>query len=71
MIINTIFKTPRPIAPVRCVLVLIILLKLLPRSQIMPPRPINEEIFYPDHIETSSPVISVKLLVPTELEYFH
>ena len=33
------------------------LLKLLPRSQIKTPRPMNEQVFYPDHKETLSPVI--------------
>ena len=41
------------------------------RSLIMPPRPINEQIFYPGHTETLSPVIFGKLLIPSELEYFH
>ena len=34
-----------------------ILLKVSPRSQIMPPGPITENVFYPGHRETLSPVI--------------
>ena len=46
------------------------LLKLSPRSQTMPPRPINELFFFPGHKETLSPTILEKLVVPTEIEYF-
>ena len=46
----------------------IILLKLLPRFEIMPPQLINGKIVYPVYKETSSPVIFQKLLLPTELE---
>ena len=36
-------------------------LKLPPRSQILPPRPINEYVFYPSHKETLYPVIFGKI----------
>ena len=36
----------------------------------MSPQPINGNIVYPGHIETSSPVIFGKSLVLTELKYF-
>ena len=36
-------------------------LKLPPRSQILPPRPINEYVFYPSHNETLYPVIFGKI----------
>ena len=37
------------------------LLKLSPRSQIIPPRPINEQVFYPGHKKTLSPVMFGKI----------
>ena len=44
-------------------------LKLPPWSQIMPPRPINEQVLYPGHKETLSPVI-FEIGGLTEIEYF-
>ena len=49
----------------------IILLKLPPRCQITPPRPINLKVVYLGHIKTLSPVIFGKLLLLNELKYFH
>ena len=46
------------------------LLKLSPRSQTIPPWPINELFFFPGLKETLSPTILEKLVVPTEIEYF-
>ena len=56
--------TPYPNAPVRCAPLVspvsIILLKVPPRSKIVPPRLINEKVVYRGHKETLSTVIFVK-----------
>ena len=61
-------NTPYLSAPVRCAST--ILLKVPRRSQIMPPRPRNEKVFYPGHKETLPRWFLEKLVVPTEIEYF-
>ena len=43
---------------------LIILLKVPPRSQIMPTWPVNEKVLYLDHKETLSPVTFGKIASP-------
>ena len=67
MVISSIFNVfeqpvllPRSDA-LRCLPRLISLLKVLPRSQIMPLQPINENVFYPSHKETLSKVIFGKI----------
>ena len=53
-------QVPQWDAPL-CLALSINLLKLPSRSQIMPPRPINEYVFYPSHKETLFPVMFGKI----------
>ena len=53
-------QVPRRDAP-RWLPRLLILLKVPPRSQIMPARPINEKVFYAGHKESSPPVTFAKI----------